>query len=147
MTTSAKQGTASRAVKLRRWAVVLSIMALSALGGSLAWRWVQDGERQEALRLAERGDFSNAEPLLKRVAERHPSDTQVARALALGYLSTDRLAEAETYFGRWCAGLFQPVSLPNCFQRSSGNVFSHFRISSARNSFSFNCSSSRGRCA
>jgi tetratricopeptide (TPR) repeat protein len=103
VTTSAKQGTASRAVKLRRWAVVLSILALSAIGGILAWRWIQDGERQQALRLAERGDFTNAEPLLKRVAERHAKDAPVARALALGYLSSDRLVEAETYFARWCA--------------------------------------------
>ena len=103
MTTSAKQGTAARAVKWRLWAVVLSIVVLAALGGILGWRWIKDGERQEALRLAERGDFSKAEPLLTRVAERHPRDAPVARALALGYLSTDRLAEAETYFGRWCA--------------------------------------------
>jgi len=103
VTTSAKQGTAARAVKWRLWAVVLSIVVLAALGGILGWRWIKDGERQEALRLAERGDFSKAEPLLTRVAERHPRDAPVARALALGYLSTDRLAEAETYFGRWCA--------------------------------------------
>jgi tetratricopeptide (TPR) repeat protein len=103
VTSSAKQGTASRAVKLRGWGVLLSILVLSALGGILAWRWVGDGERQQALRLAEHGDFSNAEPLLKQVAERHPKDAPVARALAQGYLGTDRLAEAETYFGRWCA--------------------------------------------
>jgi predicted Zn-dependent protease len=73
-------------------------------GGFVGWQRFRDhADRREALRSAERGDFSTAEPMLKRVIERHPDDGAVARALALGYLSADRLVEAEPYFERWCA--------------------------------------------
>ncbi len=98
-----ERGTGTAAANWRRRLVLSAIAVVLGLGGFLGWQWLRDRvERQEALRIAERGDFSTAEALLKRVAQRHPNDAAVARALALGYLSADRLAEAEPYFERWC---------------------------------------------
>ena len=85
-------------------AALLLVLGVLGAGGFLTWKWLADrASRQEALRVAEQGDFGNAEPLLTRIAQRHPGDAAVARALALGYLSGNRLAEAEPYFERWCA--------------------------------------------
>src|SRR5262249_6827640 len=68
------------------------------------WRWDRDrAQRQEALQVAEHGRFSEAEPLLVQVAQRHPDDAEVAKRLALGYVGANRLTEAEPYFARWSA--------------------------------------------
>jgi predicted Zn-dependent protease len=73
------------------------------LGAFLAWRRAQDQvDKREALRIAEKGDFSRSEPLLLRIAQRYPNDAIVAKELALGYLRANRLAEAEPYFKHWC---------------------------------------------
>src|SRR5438093_2546224 len=87
----------------RRWLVILVCLAVVGLGGFLGWQWLRNqSERREALRVATQGDFSRSEPLLLRVAQRHPKDAAVAKELALGYLQANRLAEAEPYFQRWC---------------------------------------------
>jgi tetratricopeptide (TPR) repeat protein len=96
----------------RRWRLRVGI-ALAALllgaGGFLFWRNAQHWrEREAALRLAEAGSFAEAEPLLVRAWQRYPRDWQVAKALALGYLTADKAAEAEPCVSRWCA--LQPRS-------------------------------------
>src|SRR5205823_8520714 len=68
----------------RRWLVILVCLAVVGLGGFLAWQWLHDqSERREALRVATQGDFSRSEPLLLRIAQRHPNDAPVAKELAL----------------------------------------------------------------
>ena len=87
----------------RRWLVILVCLAILGLGGFVSWQWLQDqSERREALRIAEKGDFSRSEPLLLRCAQRHPNYAAVAKELALGYVRAERFAEAEPYFECWC---------------------------------------------
>jgi tetratricopeptide (TPR) repeat protein len=87
----------------RRWLVILFCVSVIGLGGFLGWQWLRDqSERREALRIAAKGDFSRSEPLLLRIALRHPNDAAVAKELALGYFRADRFAEAEPYFEHWC---------------------------------------------
>ena len=87
----------------RRWLVFLACLVVVGLAGFLGRQWLQDqAERRQALRITERGDFSRSEPLLLRIAQRHPKDSAVAKELALGYFRSNRLAEAEAYFERWC---------------------------------------------
>jgi len=87
----------------RRWLVFLACLVVVGLAGFLGRQWLQDqAERREALRITERGDFSRSEPLLLRIAQRHPKDAAVAKELALGYFRANRLAEAEPYFEHWC---------------------------------------------
>jgi tetratricopeptide (TPR) repeat protein len=83
--------------------VILVCLAVLGLGGfwGLAMA-ARTAERREAFRVAERGDFGRAEPLLLRIAQHHPNDAAVAKELALGYFHADRFAEAEPYFERWC---------------------------------------------
>ncbi|MFO0968325.1 MAG: tetratricopeptide repeat protein [Gemmataceae bacterium] len=57
--------------------------------------------KEDGLRLAARGDFGEAEPLLKGAAERDPSDVDVLKALSKGYIGAERKAEAEECLGRW----------------------------------------------
>jgi predicted Zn-dependent protease len=73
-------------------------------GAAFGWREFQARrDRAEALGLAQRGHFSDSEPLLKGVLERAPNDLEVIQALARGYIAIDNRPEAETYLGRWCA--------------------------------------------
>jgi predicted Zn-dependent protease len=86
------------------------------LGLFFVWRLDRDrARRQEALRVAQLGRFSEAEPLLVRVSQDHPDDAEVAKRLALGYVGANRLAEAEPYFARWCAA--RPENLEPYKQR------------------------------
>jgi tetratricopeptide (TPR) repeat protein len=88
----------------RRWwaAVVVASLIAVSLGAFFVWQDHADQkERSEAVRLAAQGNFAQAQPLLKRVAERSPNDTAVARELALGYLGTRQFSQAEPYLERW----------------------------------------------
>src|SRR4051794_2512008 len=86
------------------WSPVAGAALVLALGGFFGLRWLaHQDERDEALRLAEKGPFAEAEPLLRRVLERSPRDAEVVRALALGYLEARRFDETEDFLGRWCA--------------------------------------------
>jgi predicted Zn-dependent protease len=101
--TPAKPGTATIGLSWRWLAVLLATLAILGGGGFWAWQWSQDQkDREEALRLAEKGDFSRAEPLLLRQAKRYPTDPAFAKELALGYMHAGRPAEAEPYFETWC---------------------------------------------
>jgi predicted Zn-dependent protease len=103
--TASRPVTETRGVNRRLLAIVLAGMAILGVGGFFFWQWqVQQDrkEREEALRLAEKGDFARAEPLLLRQAGSHPSDPAIAKELALGYLRAGRLADAEPFFNRWC---------------------------------------------
>src|SRR5262249_55393774 len=83
---------------------LLTALALVAGGAAFGWREFQvRRDRAEALGLAQRGHFSDSEPLLKGVLERTPNDLEVIQALARGYVAIDNRPEAETYLGRWCA--------------------------------------------
>jgi predicted Zn-dependent protease len=87
----------------RRWTVILASLAVIGLGVFLGWNKLQaKADRDEALRIAKKGDFARSEPLLLQVAKRHPDDTTVAKELALGYFHADRFAEAEPFFEQWC---------------------------------------------
>lgn len=91
--------------RLRRriWIVVALVLLALAAGDWLIWQAVKKADlREEALRLSARGDFTAAEPPLKDAYERNRRDVEVVRALALGYLPTDKTEEAETYLNRWC---------------------------------------------
>jgi predicted Zn-dependent protease len=79
-----------------------AILAVLSGGGYFGWCWLSDRAAREELRQAEHVSFADAEPRLRRLAERRPDDAAVARALALGYLEANRLGDAEPYFARWC---------------------------------------------
>jgi predicted Zn-dependent protease len=99
------QQEAGKTVAPRRRAVAaVALLAAAGLGVFFGWRWLGDrAERREAMRAVEQGRFSEAEPLLVRLAQRHPDDVAVVKELALGYLRANRLPEAEPYFQAWCA--------------------------------------------
>jgi tetratricopeptide (TPR) repeat protein len=56
--------------------------------------------KQEGLKLARIGDFARAEPILKAALVRAPSDEDVLRALAKGYLDAGRKDLAEEFLTR-----------------------------------------------
>jgi tetratricopeptide (TPR) repeat protein len=90
----------------RRWylAILAFFLALLSLGAFLGWRRLANrADREEALRLAEKGEFARAEPFLKRLAEGSASDAAIDRQLALGYMRAGRFSDAEPYFERWSA--------------------------------------------
>src|SRR5690348_10999017 len=85
--TPAQPGTRAHATTWRRWTVLSILCFLVGLGVFFVWRWDRDrAQRHESLRIAEHGRFSEAEPLLLQVAQRHSDDAEVAKRLALGYL-------------------------------------------------------------
>jgi tetratricopeptide (TPR) repeat protein len=74
------------------------------VGGFIVWQRAQlRAERREALQLADKGEFTRAESLLLRLAQRDPNDAAVAEKLALGYFNANRFAEAEPFYAQWCA--------------------------------------------
>src|SRR5437773_2536959 len=76
--------TKPRARSWGRWLVILACLGVVGLGTFLGWRRAQDqADKREALRIAEKGDFSRSEPLLLRIAQRYPNDATVAKELAL----------------------------------------------------------------
>src|SRR5262249_26621432 len=96
--------TKSVAPPWRRWLIFFLCLAGLGVGGFIVWQRAQQrAERREALQLAEKGEFTRAEPLLLRLAQRDPNDATVAEKLALGYFTANRFAEAEPFFALWCA--------------------------------------------
>src|SRR5438445_586874 len=86
-----------------RWLLVLALLAVAGIGALFGLRsYLASLEREGGLRLSEQGKFGAAEAILKRAVERNPRDAEVVRALALGYYSTGRDLDAETYLARWC---------------------------------------------
>jgi predicted Zn-dependent protease len=85
--------------------LLLLLAILAAGAGAFFFLWLPYRARQgraEALRAAQLGRFRDAEPLLRRALERNPDDLDLVKALALGLLGTEQLAEAEPYVSRWC---------------------------------------------
>jgi tetratricopeptide (TPR) repeat protein len=77
---------------------------MALLVGVVAWAVLShNGDRAQALLLAERGDFAAAEPLLQAAWKSDPNDLEVVRALALGYRKADRPADAEPALTAWCS--------------------------------------------
>jgi tetratricopeptide (TPR) repeat protein len=86
------------------WALLGAILVLLGAGVYYLWQNRQNWrERETALRLAEADLFDEAEPVLRRAWQLYPHDWQVARALAVGYIRSDREAKAEPCVSRWCA--------------------------------------------
>jgi predicted Zn-dependent protease len=79
----------------------LAALTVSALWGVRVVR--QAWSRDEALKASQYGDFAGAEPRLKIIMDRDPSDVDALRALVQGYLRTERGREADAYLARWCA--------------------------------------------
>src|SRR5262245_24429678 len=82
--------------------VVLGLVVVAMAGAGL-YLWRQTRLREErirALELARTGAFDQAEPLLRQALEAQPDDTEVVRALALGYLARDP-SRAEELLDRW----------------------------------------------
>jgi predicted Zn-dependent protease len=71
--------------------------------GLIFWPPREDPNRALALQAAEQGHFVEAEPELLKIQQRHPDDSAVVKALAIGYLAAHRYAEAESSLNRWCA--------------------------------------------
>jgi tetratricopeptide (TPR) repeat protein len=90
----------------RRWflfgGLVAAVLALGA-GAWLHWRRVEaDRTRQQAIHLAKKGRFEEAEPQLRAALLRDANDVEVLKALALGLLGSERLDEAELPLTHWC---------------------------------------------
>jgi predicted Zn-dependent protease len=91
---------------VRKGKKVLALLVLlgTVAGGIQGYRLVsQRLERRHALQWAEQGQFSDAEPILRRTLERQAEDVAVLQALARGLLSSDKWRDAEPYLSRWCA--------------------------------------------
>src|SRR5262245_23876247 len=95
-----------RSARRRRWlrwgstfAVFLGLCTAAWLG----WRrWEMHRAAQEAVHMAQQGDFRDAEPKLRVALEYDPGNVELLRALALGLLGTGKLAEADLVLTRWC---------------------------------------------
>ncbi len=97
--------TTARSFSLRRLlGAVALLLVLSAAAAAV--HFVREAtaraERGDGLRLARRGQFRDAEPLLRRALDRSPADAEVVRALAIGTLSTADVAAAEAALAHWC---------------------------------------------
>lgn len=90
----------------RRWlprgGLLVVVLALSTAAW-LGWRRLEMRRAaQEAVRLAEQGRFSDAEPKLRAALEHDPDNSELLRTLALGLLGTEKLDEADPVLTRWC---------------------------------------------
>ncbi len=93
-------------IRLRRLVAIILVLVAVASGGYAGWRYhryLQSWQnRKAALRLAQEGSFSEAEPLLKESLQAHAGDVEVIKALVLGCLAHSRSSEAAEYLTRWC---------------------------------------------
>jgi tetratricopeptide (TPR) repeat protein len=96
----AKPRSAFRFVPWVIGAAVIALPTVIAVWGWPSWPG-QDTEHQAALAAIEHDEFADAEPLLRRVSERHPNDVVIVKALGLGYLVAGRFDEADPFLTRW----------------------------------------------
>jgi predicted Zn-dependent protease len=87
----------SGGVRRLRLAIVAAALVVAVAVYVVPARW----ERARALSMAARGDFAVAEPGLKTAAERDPTDLDVVKALARGYLSAGDDVRASPFLARW----------------------------------------------
>lgn len=91
---------------IRRWFLRGGLIALVAALSTAAWfEWRRLEVRragQEAIRLAQQGRFSEAEPKLRVALEHDPDNVELLGVLARGLLGTENLAEADLVLTRWC---------------------------------------------
>jgi tetratricopeptide (TPR) repeat protein len=103
MTDDAAPAKPRSAFRFVPWVIGAAVIALPTF--IAAWGWPswpgQDTDHQAALVAIEHDEFADAEPLLRRVLERHPDDVAVAKALGLGYLVARRFDEADPFLTRW----------------------------------------------
>jgi predicted Zn-dependent protease len=88
-----------------RLGLLLSLLVLGFGAAAVPFLWQRHQarhDRAEALRAAQLGRFSDAEPLLLRALERNPDDLDLMKALVRGYLGTGELNEAGPLLDRWC---------------------------------------------
>jgi tetratricopeptide (TPR) repeat protein len=107
----------------RRWLLSGALLLAAVAAALLTSRWLHArSERQEALRLAGLGRFTQARPLLDSALARDPRDVEVLTQLALGTL-TDEPDAAEGYLTRWSAlrpGEPQPYRLRMALRHERG---------------------------
>ena len=103
MTDDAAPAKPRSALRFVPWVVGAAVIALPTVIAVWGWpSWPgQDTDHQAALAAIEHDEFADAEPLLRRVAERHPNDVAIAKALGLGYLVARRFDEADPFLTRW----------------------------------------------
>src|ERR1700679_1474991 len=102
MTAKAAPAKPRSASRLILWGIAAALLGSLALGAAWYWlRWQERAEYQAALQAADQDHFLEAEPLLRRVNERHPEDLVIVRALGLGYLAAHRFADQELFLNRW----------------------------------------------
>jgi tetratricopeptide (TPR) repeat protein len=78
------------------------VVAACGLTGWLVWqRYETHRLVREALRLAEKKSFRDAEPVLESALRRAPDRVDLLRAMALGLLGSERLNAAEPFLTRW----------------------------------------------
>ncbi len=87
--------------RLGRLALLVGIAAV-AVGLAGGGRWLQGRwERDRGMGLVRNGQFAAAEPLLRDVLARNPSDLEVVQALARAAMAEDRVIPAVEYLSRW----------------------------------------------
>jgi Tfp pilus assembly protein PilF len=91
---------------IRRWILRAGLFGVVLVLISVAWlRWEHREVQcagQEAVRLAKNGRFRDAEPKLREALQHDPANVELLRALALGLLGQERLAEADLVLTHWC---------------------------------------------
>ncbi len=130
MTAKAAPAKPRSASRLILWGIAAVLVVSLALGGAWGWLWWQDrAEHRAAQAAADHAAFAEAEPLLRRVYERHPEDLVIVRALGLGYLAAHRFDDAELFLNRWCEmrpremePLLRRIDLWKLWQKSSKAV-------------------------
>jgi tetratricopeptide (TPR) repeat protein len=86
----------------RLWILLTLFLATACVVGWVVLRNTSaDAPRDAAVKAANQGRFTEAEPALKAAYAKHPDDVEVVEALARGYSETENAAEAEIYLTRW----------------------------------------------
>lgn len=88
---------------LRLGLLVVLLVALGTVTWIVRQRIAKQTLVQDALRLADLGDFPEAEAKLLAALEVEPDNVDLLKALSLGLLTAERYLEAEPFLTRYCA--------------------------------------------
>ena len=90
-----------------RLPLIAAVIALAVVAVAAVWSWralQRDALRDEALQLADAGEYERAEPLLQQVVSWYPDDPAAARALALAHTRPGMpVGLSEPHIDHWCA--------------------------------------------